>query len=154
MRVLGPGSFDDVARWLDTVKIPVRLGVMSKAGPQVVSLWFLREGEMLWCATHRDAAIVGYLATSTTVGFEVAVDAPPYRGVRGIATAVLDESRGPAMIDALLARNLTDKNLRLAQMLGARRDEEIAIGLTIERVTSWDFSARMVAEDPDWLVPR
>lgn len=153
MHVKGTGSWADAARWLDAVRIPVRLGVTSASGPRVVSLWYLREGETLWCATQRDAAIVQYVAHSTTVGFEVAVDFPPYRGVRGTAEARIDETRGPAMIDALIARYLTEKNRRLGQWLEQRRDEEVALALTITRLASWDFSARMTTEDPDWLVP-
>lgn len=153
MRVNGVGSWVDAARWLDAVRIPVRIGVASAAGPRVVSLWYLREGETLWCATQRDAAILKYLAHSTTVGFEVAVDFPPYRGVRGTAEVTLDEARGPAMIDALIDRYVTEKNRRLGEWLHQRRDEEVAFGMTITRVTSWDFSPRMMAEDPDWLVP-
>lgn len=153
MRVDGVGSWADATRWLDAVRIPVRLGVASATGPRVVSLWYLREDETLWCATQRDAAIVTYLAATTTVGFEVAVDFPPYRGVRGTAEVVLDEARGPAMIDALAARYLTDRNRRLGDWLHQRRAGEVALGLMITRITSWDFSARMTTEDPDWLVP-
>lgn len=153
MRVDGVGLWTDAARWLDAVRIPVRVGVATAAGPRVVSLWYQREGETLWCATQRDAAIVTYLHATTTVGFEVAVDFPPYRGVRGTAEVILDEARGPAMIDALVGRYLTDRNRRLGDWLHQRRDDEVAIGLTITRITSWDFSARMTTEDPDWLVP-
>lgn len=153
MEVHGIASWDVAARWLDTVRIPVRLGVVSKSGPRVVSLWYLREDEMLWCATQQDAAILRYLTHESTVGFEVAVDAPPYRGVRGTATAVLDQTRGPEIIDRLVARYLTDKNQKLAGMLHKRRDSEVAVGLTITRITSWDFSARMVHEDSHWVLP-
>lgn len=153
MQVQGVGSWADAARWLDAVRIPVRLGVPSATGVSVVSLWYLREGETLWCATQRDAAIVTYLQATTTVGFEVAGDFPPYRGVRGTAEVALDEQRGPAMIDALVARYLTVRNRRLGDWLHQRRDEEVALGLTIRRITSWDFSARMTTEDPDWLLP-
>jgi hypothetical protein len=153
MRVYGPGAWEDAARWLDTVRIPVRLGVTSKAGPRVVSLWYLRDGDTLWCATQKDAALIGFLAHNTAVGYEVAADGPPYRGVRGTAEAHLDVARGPDMIEQLIARYLTDKNARLANWLQARRDDEVAICLTLKTVVTWDFSARMVPEDPTWLIP-
>lgn len=153
MRVRGTWSRDGVFAWLDAVRIPIRLGVVGPDGPRVVSLWFLRDGETLWCATQHDALIVSYLRVNPTVGFEVAVDAPPYRGVRGVAVATIDVAAGPALIDRLSARYLTARNRRLAGWLDARRDGDVAIALAVREVSSWDFSARMVPEDSDWVVP-
>lgn len=153
MQVQGAGSWADVTRWLDAVRIPSRLAVATATGLRVVSLWYLREGETLWCATQRDAVIVQYLTDATTVGFEVAVDFPPYRGVRGTAEVSLDEACGPAMIYALAARYLTERNRTLSDWLYQRRDTEAALRLRITTITSWHFSTRMATEDPNWLVP-
>jgi hypothetical protein len=41
--------------FVDAARVPVRIARTDAAGwPALVSLWFWREGDTLWCATHWD----------------------------------------------------------------------------------------------------
>jgi hypothetical protein len=50
---------------------------------------------------------------------------------------------GAAVLDALIARYLTDDDASLARWLRSRRAEEVAIRLRPTRLESWDYRSRM-----------
>lgn len=140
----GCWSEAEVAAFLDASPIPVRLAVQDGAGsPWVMSLWFLPEDGALWCATNRQAKLVSYVQARAQCGFEIAGDAPPYRGVRGKGRAEIVPERGEEILRRLLARYGIGPDSRLARSLLARVDEEVAIRIVPARITSWDFTARM-----------
>lgn len=154
MRLIsGPWADAQVRHWLAGARIPVRLAVLADRGPLVVSLWYHLADDALWCATRRDAEVVRLVRRDPRVGFEVAPDIPPYRGVRGTARAEVVDERGSATLDALLQRYLDAHNAPLADWLRARSDAEVALRLTELTISSWDFSARMRAQEPGPIVP-
>lgn len=151
--VSGPWADPQVRHWLAGARIPVRLAVLGDRGPLVVSLWYRFAEDALWCATRRDADIVRLVRRDPRVGFEVAPDIPPYRGVRGTARAEVVDERGGATLEALLDRYLDADNAPLADWLRSRSDAEVALRLTELTITSWDFSPRMRAQEPGPIVP-
>ncbi|MFP4310949.1 MAG: pyridoxamine 5'-phosphate oxidase family protein [Nitriliruptoraceae bacterium] len=152
--VSGPWNRDRVEAWLAAARIPLRLAVLAPRGPLVVSLWFRFDGESLWCATRAGADVVSYVGADPRVGIEVAGDLPPYRGVRGTGRASLVPEAGAEVLEQLLDRYLDERNEALAERLRAEaRTGEVALRVTALRLTSWDFSRRMRAQDGDVVLP-
>lgn len=124
--------------------IPMRLAVQDSTGsPWVMSLWFIAQDGLLWCATNRSAKLVSYLQARPQCGFEIAGDAPPYRGIRGKGQARIVPERGEDVLRQLLRRYRIGEDSALAATLLARGDQEVAIAIAPSRITSWDFTARM-----------
>ena len=154
MRIVsGPWDAQQIETWLTGARIPVRLGVFTRDAPLVLSLWFRYEGGALWCATGAGADVVAHLHRDDRVAFEVGPDVPPYRGVRGSGRAEIVPARGREMLDQLLERYLDEENAALADWLRDGADDEVAIRIGDLRVTSWDFSKRMAAQEPGPILP-
>jgi hypothetical protein len=133
-----------IAVFMDESRIPLRLAVNdATVCPLVLSLWFLYDDGAIWCATNARARVIGHLAREGRCGFELAGDMPPYRGVRGKGRASLHPDKGGEILERLLVRYGVGSDSRLATMLLARIDEEVAIRISPERFSSWDFSQRM-----------
>ena len=111
----------------------------------LVSLWFVPEHDRLWCATQRGARVAALLARDPRCAFEIAPDAPPYRGVRGQALASLHPERGAELLGLVIDRYLGNRSSRFARWLLARADSETAIALEPRSFTSWDYRERMSA---------
>jgi nitroimidazol reductase NimA-like FMN-containing flavoprotein (pyridoxamine 5'-phosphate oxidase superfamily) len=150
MKLSGPWSNDEVAAFLADAVIPLRLAVSSRSGaPLVLSLWFVAVDGALWCATRRDADVVRLLERDARCGFEIAADRPPYRGVRGRGSAKIVPEDGAAVLGRLLRRYGVRPESRLARALTRDPAGEVALRIVPERITSWDFTARMAdAFDP------
>lgn len=143
----GPWSWEEAEEFLRESVIPVRLACVTPSGfPLVVSVWYLYEHGAIWCATHEDSALARHLARDPRCGFEVAGDAPPYRGVRGRARAELRREDAGELLERLIQRYLGSKRSRLAHWLLGRAAEEYALRLEPARVVTWDYTERM-AED-------
>lgn len=143
-RLRGPWDAATVERFLDEERSPLRLAVNWSGGvPLVVSLWFVHEAGALWCASHRKARLTEALMRAPEVGFDVSVNDPPYRGVRGQGRAHLLPEAGAARLETLLDRYLGDRESNLARWLLSRAEDEVAIRIEPTWLTSWDFSARM-----------
>ena len=133
-----------IATFMTESHIPLRLAVLDGAGfPLVMSLWFLYEDGALWCATNAKARVLGYLTSQPRCGFEVAGDMPPYKGVRGKGKASLHPERGAEILKRLLDRYAIDPNSKFAAMLLSKIDQEVAIRIAPDQISSWDFSPRM-----------
>jgi len=146
----GPWSPGEVAAFLADSVIPVRLGVdAGPGGPLVVSLWFLPDGLELVGASRPTSTLIRCLERRPACGFEVAADAPPYRGVRGRATVDLDRSAGADTLDRLLERYLGSVDVPLGARLRERADDEVAFRLRPLSITSWDYRERMTTSLPD-----
>jgi hypothetical protein len=139
----GPWGPDQVLDHLHQAVIPIRLATVGRSGPMVQSLWFDVHDTHLWCATQADALVVRRLREDPRCGFEVAADAPPYRGVRGTAAVTIVPDAGGAVLRRLLERYLGGTTSDLARWLLSREATEVALRITPRTVTSWDFTARM-----------
>jgi hypothetical protein len=111
----------------------------------LASLWFVPEGGMLWCATQRTSSVVSLLNRDPRCAFEVSVETPPYRGVRGTGVATLHDDRGEEILRVLIGRYLGDEDSKLANFLLARVDRETAIAIEPHTLVSWDYQGRMGA---------
>ena len=140
------GSFDreQVAAFLDESVIPLRLACVAPSGwPLVVSLWFVRRGDELVCATQRSSSLVRALEHDQRCAFEVAGEKPPYRGVRGRARVAIELDEGLAALAELLTRYVGGTDGAFAQRLLGRTTPEVVLRLDPVEVSSWDYSHRM-----------
>jgi len=144
MNIDGPWSEPQISRFLEDARFPLRLSVNGSTGwPVLLSLWFVPLEGALWCASVDDARVVRLLAGDPRCAFEAAADTMPYRGVRGRGTATLEPARGEEILRRLIERYLGRDDGRLARWLLSRADREVAIRIAPERLTTWDFTARM-----------
>lgn len=133
-----------IAHFLERTVIPARVSFLTPDGsPAVASHWFLFEEERLWCAVQRDSFVARCLRQDPRCAFEVAGDDPPYRGVRARGTARLVPERGAELLERLMARYLGDESPGLQEFLRSRAEQEVAIEITCEHWSSWDFTERM-----------
>lgn len=137
-------SLIDAKEYLDTIRIPMRIAIKTgDMWPWVISLWFLHQDGLLYCATQKHAKIVGHLENDNRCAFEIAADTPPYCGIRGKARARIDESLGAKTLEKLLVRYLGDTENELAKNLLSKKDTEVAIVIEPVRIYTWDFRQRM-----------
>jgi len=142
--IAGPWTARQSADFLDGARIPLRVATLtSSGGPSVISLWFMRVGDDLLCATRSESAVARALRRDARCGFEVAADAPPYHGVRGRATAQVEPDRSDSVLSALIERYLGNTESDFARWMLSRAEEVVVLRLTPERVTSWDYRSRM-----------
>jgi nitroimidazol reductase NimA-like FMN-containing flavoprotein (pyridoxamine 5'-phosphate oxidase superfamily) len=74
----------EIRAFLIDTTVPIRLACQDANGfPLVCSLWFCFFENYLWCVSHEKSHIVKLLQANNKVAFEIGVNAPPYRGVRG-----------------------------------------------------------------------
>jgi hypothetical protein len=140
----GPWSAREAAEYLDQANIPLRLATLTSSGwPQVTSLWFVRDGDELLCATQHDAGVARALRRDARCSFEVAGEDPPYFGVRGQAIARVDPAGAGDVLAALIGRYVGDTQSDLARWLLSRADDEVVLRLTPRRIATWDYRARM-----------
>ena len=144
MRRTGPWDDTRIERHLEESRVPLRLACADGAGwPVVVSLWYLLEDGVLWCATPARSRVAIWLTREPRCGFEVAPNEPPYFGVRGQGTAELVPAEGDRVLRRLAERYLGGDSSEFARWLLARHVAEVAIRIAPSRVSSWDFTARM-----------
>lgn len=144
MHCKGPWSREEIDRFLGAARIPMRLAVNGTSGhPVLASLWFMPQGDMLWCATQRHSSIASALARDPRCAFEIAPDALPYHGVRGQALASLHDERGEEILRLLIDRYLGGTGSDLARWLLSRTRNETAIALAPRSLVSWDYRERM-----------
>lgn len=140
----GPWSREAVADFLERTRIPVRVACHGSTGhPLIASLWFVPRDGLLWCATQRSSTLARRLAEDGRCAFEVALDTPPYRGVRGQGHATLHEERGLDVLQAAISRYGVDPDSSFAGWLLGRADRETAIAVRPHRMASWDYRHRM-----------
>ena len=144
MKTTGPWNDAQVDRFLDECRVPLRLATHGQSGfPMLASLWFVPLEGRLWCATRDDARIATLVDRDGRCAWEVSLETPPYRGVRGSANARLVPERGREILERLIDRQGIDRDSDFAAFLLSRADEEVAIELTPRTRVSWDFTKRM-----------
>ncbi|HUV29313.1 MAG: hypothetical protein WA997_02970 [Anaerolineales bacterium] len=137
-------SLIEVQEYLERVRIPIRLACKTNGGwPALISLWYLYQDGLLYCATQESAKIISYIEYDNRCAFEVAADEPPYCGIRGQARARIDDDLGAEILEKLLVRYHGNTQSELAKNLIAKSDTEVAIVLEPLRIYTWDFRERM-----------
>lgn len=139
----GPWGIDAITLFLDDAVIPVRLATNGASGPLVQSLWFTPEGTELWCCTQRTSLLTRRLQRDDRVGFEVAADTPPYRGVRGTGIAHIGEEQVESTLRTLIRRYQGEDATQLSEWLLSRIESEVTIRIEPRTLSSWDYSPRM-----------
>lgn len=134
-----------IERYLADSRLPCRLACVTGDGyPHVTSLWFLYTGGEVQLSMQQDAWVPRWLADNPRCGFEVAVNEPPYAGVRGRGVARLARAgEAPSVLPELVDRYLGERDSELARWLLSRLDTEVTIRVTPEWLTSWDYGNRM-----------
>jgi len=133
-----------IREFLCNSTIPLRLACNARQGfPLLNSLWFEYHDGSLWCATHASSAIVPLLQKDGRCAIEVALNEPPYRGVRGQAVAELSRDGAEVLLRRLIDRYLGDSNPQLAAWLLGRVDDEYVVRLRPTWLSAWDYSQRM-----------
>ncbi|WP_169302459.1 pyridoxamine 5'-phosphate oxidase family protein [Halorientalis salina] len=142
--VAGPWDRSELSAFLDDAVVPIRLSCRTPSdGLWMLSLWYRYEDGRFWCATGADADIVRFLREDPRVAFEVSVNEPPYRGVRGQGTVAIDPDPEKTLLRALLDRYLDGTDSQLASRLLDADREEVTIRIDPTKVSTWDYRDRM-----------
>lgn len=148
MKLTGVWDRARVDEFLESARIPVRLGCRTPADePWIVTLWFAWDGA-IHCATGADADVVEFIAHDDRVSFDVSTNDTPYRGVRGRGVATVSPDDGKARLRELMERYLGDTDSKLGERLLAADREEVHVRIDPDRLHSWDYSGRMPASVP------
>ncbi len=135
-----------IEQFLVQSSVPARIACNARHGfPLLNSLWYEYRDASLWFATHRSSTILDHLQRDSRCAFEIAVNEPPYCGVRGQAKAEISREGAEALLERLIDRYLEGTSPELARWLLGRADQEFLIRLRPTWLTSWDYSARMQA---------
>ena len=122
---------------------PIRVAVQGLDGfPRIVSLWFKYQHGRFYCVTHQSAWILRQLKVNTRVGFEIATNFPPYKGVRGVGHVELKPLQDD-LLEQLINQYLENTDSDLAQWLLSRKHNEVVIRISPDHLSSWDYSDRM-----------
>jgi hypothetical protein len=137
---------EQAADFLRGHRQPLRLGVDTEAGPLVVPLWFHFDGADFWCATQRESFLTRTLEQRPECGIDVSTNDIPYRGLRGRGAVTCHPERGVEVLDLLIERYLGADETRLSRWLRSRSDAEVALRVSPNWLTAWDFSVRMAGQ--------
>lgn len=144
----GSWSGSQIAGFLATARIPLRLSLMTSKGMLIVPLWFEYLDNRLRSCSPEGSHLVRSLVQHPDVAFDLSTNDLPYRGIRGRGVARCSRAKDNAPLERLLQRYLTSTDNKLAQRLLSRTEPEAVIEIEIEWLTSWDFSSRMQRIDP------
>jgi nitroimidazol reductase NimA-like FMN-containing flavoprotein (pyridoxamine 5'-phosphate oxidase superfamily) len=134
----------EMETFLADAVVPIRLGCATPAGGLwMLSLWYRYRDDAFYCATAASADIVSYLDADDRVSFEVSVNEPPYRGVRGYGHATIEPDPEKELLRALLQRYLGGTDSSLADRLLDESREEVTIRIDPKKLYCWDYTGRM-----------
>lgn len=130
--------------FLSASYLPVRLSALDSDGfPHITSLWFRFHGGRFLCCTQEQSLVCRHLRRDPRVGFEVAVNEPPYFGVSGRGEARIVEGDATELLTELMRHYLNERDAKLKSWLLSRITTEVTIEVSPLRLTSWDFRSRM-----------
>ena len=139
----GPWSSKEILDYLNATRAPMRLAVNRKSGyPMVIPIWHLWSDGALWSAIRPNSALARALKGDGRCSFDISINSPPYKGVRGRGIAIL-EANGQEILEKLVAKFTADSALKFREMLLRQSHDELAVRLIPERLTAWDFTNRM-----------
>lgn len=145
LEATGPWTSAQIVTFLEEMTIPIRVSSMGSKGPIVQSLWYVFDDGALWCATQATSVLARRLAADDRIGFEVAADQPPYRGVRGTGHASIHPELAENVLRKVITRYQGESSSDLSTWLLSRLDREVAIRIDALSLATWDFSGRMEA---------
>lgn len=129
---------------VNDTKIPIRIACITSLGhPIVMSLWYTMIDGKIYCATQKKAKIIAHIKNNPAIGFEIAADNPPYRGMRGHGKAKVIEHIGKDILDILIEKYLGNKISTLSEFLRNNSENEVAIEISPEQLFTYDYSKRM-----------
>lgn len=140
------GSWDkkQVKQFLDGQNIPARLSFIADDNqPWMLSLWYKFDNEILYCATNKDADVVGHLRDRPYCAFEISTNELPYQGVRGKGTVTISPDENLILLKELVDRYVDDEYDTFRNWLLGREVPEVQIALEPDKIYSWDYSDRM-----------
>ncbi|MEH6592088.1 MAG: pyridoxamine 5'-phosphate oxidase family protein [Halioglobus sp.] len=144
IEIKGPWEVDQMEAFVRASTLPIRLACVGSDGfPRVVSLWQQYHEGTFHCVTHKSAQLVKLLQARPQVGFEIAGDTPPYRGVRGQGTALITPLSDDSTLKDMISRYVGGTESKFSKWLLSRSDEELLITITPHRIFSWDYTERM-----------
>lgn len=122
---------------------PIRLAVNDAEGfPRIVPLWYNHQQGDFFSVTPQSAWLVQQLSNNPQVGFDISTNSPPYKGVRGAATATVTPLEGP-LLEQLISGYLGNSDSDFAKWLLSRKEDEVVIKISPCKLSSWDYSQRM-----------
>lgn len=143
----GPWSEEDAEHFLRHAAVPMRVAANTTDGfPIIVSLWFVYRDGILHAACPPGSRLLTHLRNDPRCAVEIAVNDPPYMGLRGRAIAEIVDYAGGPVLKALLHRYLGERDAetsRLATRLLEHSDDEIALRIKPISLNSWDYTERM-----------
>jgi Pyridoxamine 5'-phosphate oxidase len=122
---------------------PLRVAVQTRHGPLIVPLWFVFQNGCIWCASQEDSVVVRALQADPRCAFDLSTNDMPYRGIRGRGSVRCIPESGGQVLKQLIDRYQVNRDSRLARWLLSRSDTEVAIEITPNWQTEWDYSERM-----------
>jgi len=129
---------------INDTRIPIRIACITATGhPIVLSLWYTVLNDKIYCATQKNAKIITHFKNNPIVGFEIAADNPPYRGVRGHGKVKIIENMGTSILEILIDKYLGNKISKLSEFLRNNSENEVAIEISPDRLHTYDYSKRM-----------
>jgi len=135
---------EEIDKFIPDSKIPIRIAFMKSTGmPAVISLCYVCKDDKIYCATQKTAKIVSYLQKNPVCGFEIAGDKPPYKGIRGEGTVQILNETGTYVLDLLIEKYLEEKESTLSKLLRKNSKTEVAIEITPQKISHYDYSKRM-----------
>ncbi len=144
IKLSGPWSQTTTDAFLDQCTLPLRLSCIASDGfPRVASMWFRYEAGQLLCVTHKNSKVAKILKQNNRVGFEVSPNEPPYYGVRGQGLVSIEQLGESSLLEDLLAKYVGDTTSSFAQWLLGRKDEELILSISPQRLYTWDYRERM-----------
>ena len=147
MKISKSSAWDQsgIFSFLNENTIPIRLAVIQDKHPLICSVWFSVDAETLVmsCVSHGKSQLVKSLMADPRVGFEIALNEPPYKGVRGKGNARLTQENVSNTLHEVIVRFLGSTDSYLARWLLGRAEQEYVIKITPNWITAWDYSERM-----------
>ncbi len=142
-RIRGPWTKGEMAAFLQSTTAPMRLAVNGSSGfPVLTPLWHLWSDGSIWAAARPNSAMVRNLRRDPRCAFEVSIETPPYKGVRGRGHATI-EPNGLEVLQRLLDRFMGSDSPAFQERLLQGSQDEAAIRIRPTELISWDFSKRM-----------
>jgi len=139
----GPWAWNEARTFLETATVPIRVAANGAGGfPVIVPLWFQWAQDHFWLAVKPSAAIAALLERDPRCAFDISVEDPPYKGVRGHGNATVVPEGFP-VLEALVDRYVGEGAPNFRSWLLNRSKDESAIKIHPIKLIAWDFSGRM-----------